>query len=126
MRLWHGVVGFVGAVLLSACGGAAAGESCSGTGFLCDSKSTALECRQDTRKWTALPCRGPAGCAVSNDKVTCDQSLDQEGDACAAKDEASGICAHAGTALLVCRDGKFVKTQDCTTCTADSSGLHCM
>jgi hypothetical protein len=124
MRLRHGVVGFVGAVLLSACGGAAPGGSCTGTGFLCDNKSTALECRDG--KWNALPCRGPGGCSVSSDKVTCDQSLDQEGDACAAKDEEAGICASTGNALLVCRQGKFVKTQDCAACTVDSSGhLNC-
>jgi hypothetical protein len=60
--------------------------------------------------------------------VKCDQSLDQEGDACSVKDEqtGAGICAPGGNAVLVCRQGKFEKNQDCTSCTSDGTTVHCM
>src|SRR3712207_3334528 len=81
--------------LLLACGGPKVGDDCSTEGFACQDATNALECRLGA--WRALPCRGPGGCAVNGNKVSCDMSLNRENDACAATTEGQGLCDQSGT-----------------------------
>lgn len=108
---------------LVACGAPAAGDDCSTQAYFCGDPSTALECRDGT--WTALPCRGPGGCADSAGAITCDVSAAVAGDACAASSDGRGVCAQGGTALLECRQGAFVQTASCSRCSEDAGRLVC-
>lgn len=125
MRLPHVFSALLCTVLLAACGGgsAKAGDTCNAEGFLCADQVTALECR--LHKWTALPCRGPKGCYVKTNLVNCDAANNQEGDACSATVEGKSICAPAGTAVLTCRNGTFVRTNSCSSCTVAGDEIHC-
>lgn len=111
------------AMLLVACGGAKAGDSCDKTGFLCQDTTTALECR--VGKWTALPCRGTGGCTKAGDTIKCDMSANNAGDACASTAEGKGICTTSGTATLECRQGTLVQTNVCSTCTTSGDQIYC-
>ncbi|MBX5484731.1 MAG: hypothetical protein IRZ16_23150 [Myxococcaceae bacterium] len=91
--------------------------------MLCNNATSALECRLGT--WRELPCRGPGGCTVTNNKITCDMSLNLEGDACAASTEGQGICATTGDAALTCRSGTLVKTNSCSSCTTSGDQVIC-
>ena len=123
MRLSLAALSIAVSILASACGGASVGGSCNTDGLACEDSSNALECRVGT--WRALPCRGPGGCKVSNSKVTCDMSLNHEGDACAASTEGQGICDPSGTAALTCRSGTLVKTNTCSSCTTTGDQIIC-
>jgi hypothetical protein len=123
MRISHIVVAFLCAVGLAACGGPKAGDSCDAEGFLCADQTTALECRTGT--WRALPCRGPAGCTVSNSRVSCDMSKNVAGDACAASTEGQGLCNATNNGTLVCRQGTIVAQDTCTSCTVSGDQVIC-
>lgn len=108
---------------MAACGGAAVGDSCNQTGFLCQDKGIALECKSG--KWAALPCRGSSGCERSGDTVKCDMSGNQAGDACASTAEGKGLCAPGNKATLECRSGQLVETNTCQSCTVQNNQVLC-
>lgn len=110
-------------LLATACGSPKAGDTCDTTGFLCESKTVALECKVGA--WVSLPCKGPGGCAREGDTVKCDMSLNVEGDECASSAEGKGLCTSDGLATLECRDGKLVKTNTCRTCTVTGDQVIC-
>lgn len=110
------------AFFLAACGAPEAGDECNSNGFLCADATTALEC--SVGKWRALPCRGPSGCEVEDNRVTCDMSLNQAGDACASSTEGAGLCEPSGTSALQCRSGVLVQTS-CTSCTTSGEEIIC-
>jgi hypothetical protein len=112
----------LGSLLLSACG-AKAGDSCSGSGYLCSSDKEALECRD--KVWRALPCKGESGCTESGDTIQCDMRGNDDGDACAASAEGSGMCTANGRAVLECRMGVLVQVKLCSVCTMDSNRVTC-
>jgi len=122
MRLPFALLPLFGSLVLAACGGPAPGDSCSTNGFLCATENSAMECRLGT--WRELPCRGPQGCRVEGDTVSCDMSLNREGDACAATTEGAGICESSGFAALQCRQGTLIRTP-CTTCTVSGEQVLC-
>jgi hypothetical protein len=107
-------------VVLASCGGASPGGSCDVTGFLCFDATSAMECQLG--KWVQLPCRGPSGCQRMDTTVTCDMSLNMEGDACASTAVGSGICSTDMMATLECRadtttnTNTLKKTNTCRTC----------
>lgn len=106
-----------------------AGDTCNTTGFLCESASSALECR--VGKWVSLPCKGTAGCKREGETVKCDMSGNVEGDACASSAEGKGMCTADGKATLECRTpqtesvSKMVKTHDCRTCSIVDGNVKC-
>ncbi|MGQ0506523.1 MAG: hypothetical protein ACT4TC_14515 [Myxococcaceae bacterium] len=113
---------------VSACGGAVVGGGCNATGFLCDSATTALECRDNV--WTELPCKGPGGCALTKDAqnketVKCDMRLNTAGDACASSAENKGICSADGKAVYECRSGFLAQTATCSSCTVQADKISC-
>lgn len=122
MRLTSAIFALTSAVLFAACGGTQAGDDCNTNAFLCADQTTALECRLE--KWRALPCRGPTGC-TDDGEVTCDMSQSREGDACAASVEAHGVCDPTGTAVLTCRNGTLIKTNDCSRCSVVAGQISC-
>ncbi len=84
------------------------GDSCKPPSGKCTGASEALACVRGTV--TRVECRGPAACKPKGSSVTCDQSLASEGDTCIA----SGVaCTVDHSALLICKDGKFVRGADC-------------
>ncbi len=106
-----------------ACGTPAAGETCNTTGFLCESGTSALECKLGT--WTSLPCKGTNGCKREGDVVKCDMTGNAENDACASSAEGKGLCTLDLTATLECRDGKLIKTNTCRTCSVSGDLVTC-
>jgi hypothetical protein len=109
---------------LAACGAPKAGEKCNEVGFYCVADKIALECRSGA--WRELPCRGPDGCKVVGKEVHCDPSQDLAGDACASTVEGKAICEPTGLAVLECRQGEFVKTLTCRTCTSSATEISCV
>ncbi len=108
---------------LWACGGPQAGEACNQQGFLCADSTAAIECKNAV--WTAVPCRGPAGCQNQNGQITCDLTGSQPGDLCASTAEGKGICAAAGNALLECRSGAWAQSKTCTSCATSNDEVKC-
>ncbi len=113
----------VSAFLLGACGGPDAGDSCNTNGFVCGDDKTVLECTSG--KWRSIPCRGAGGCSVNNNRVSCDVTRNQAGDACASANEGQGICHPNGSATLECRNGVFVQTNTCSSCTVSGERVVC-
>ncbi|QSQ26969.1 hypothetical protein JY651_19515 [Pyxidicoccus parkwayensis] len=112
----------VGSLLFAGCG-QKAGDSCEGSGFICQEDVLALECRSGT--WREVPCRGPLGCRESADAVRCDTSNNQAGDACASSAEGKGVCRRDGLAVLECREGVLVETATCSSCTVQGDQVTC-
>ncbi|PTL77295.1 hypothetical protein [Vitiosangium sp. GDMCC 1.1324] len=112
----------LGSLLLSGCG-TQAGDSCSGSGYLCASEKEALECRD--KVWRALPCKGPAGCSVSAQSINCDMTGNVDGDACAASAEGRGLCTADRKAVLECRMGTLVQVKTCSACTMSGDLVTC-
>jgi hypothetical protein len=123
-RAWPlaALAGLVAALGLG-CGPPRAGEGCKGTGFACADATAALECRSGT--WTELPCRGPGGCAEVGSQVSCDQSADVAGDACAEPLESEGLCGPGGTSVLQCHAGTLVTTASCQSCAVVAGLVTC-
>ncbi|MFP2930889.1 hypothetical protein ACLESO_37955 [Pyxidicoccus sp. 3LG] len=111
-------VSLVGSLLLAGCS-QGAGDSCEGSGFICQEDVLALECRSGV--WREVPCKGPLGCRETGDAVRCDTSNNVAGDACASSAEGTGLCNPDGTAVLECRRGILEETATCSSCT-DSGG----
>jgi hypothetical protein len=110
-------------MVLTACGGAKQGATCSTNGFLCADTTAALECQGGT--WVSLPCKGTGGCKREADVVKCDMSADEEGDNCASTAQGRGLCTKDGLGTLECREGKLVKTNTCRSCMVNGDQVVC-
>ena len=92
--------------------------------FACavDKKST-LRC--ETTGWTlARKCLGPEGCTSGWNSIKCDDSVQDLGDACT-KDDAAA-CSTDGKTILLCKDGKFIKSRICPkACKISYSTIEC-
>lgn len=95
------------ALAVAACG-MREGDSCSSPKGKCTSATEALACVDGVIK--RVSCRGAAACKDTGSKLSCDQSLANEGDACIGSGSA---CSVDRKAFLTCRDGKFVRGADC-------------
>ena len=113
----------VGFFLLPGCGGADAGDSCEGSGYICSSETQALECRQS--RWRVLPCRGISGCQEANGSIKCDTTNNMAGDNCALSAEGRGLCRDDGKAVLECRMGVLVETETCVSCSELGTQIVC-
>lgn len=67
-------------------------------------------------------CKGLHGCRQLGDKLDCDRSLADIGDACSAAEKA---CNPTKKMLLTCKDGKFAKSKDCS-CATFVDNVQCM
>jgi hypothetical protein len=107
------------------CGGGTpkVGDACSQAGFWCESGAAALECRMGFV--VNLPCRGPGGCQRMGSSIHCDMTNNLEGDLCASTADGLGLCTPDGKATLECRQGAFVKTNTCTSCTVNGDRALC-
>lgn len=115
-------VSVVGSLLFAGCS-QGAGDSCDGSGFICQEDVLALECRSGT--WREVPCRGPLGCRETDDAVRCDTSNNRAGDACASSAEGKGVCRADGRAVLECREGVLVETASCSSCKVEGDEVTC-
>jgi hypothetical protein len=69
-----------------------------------------LQCSKN--KWTLVQnCLGDRGCVKDKQKVTCDNSVANVGDAC--REEEDYACAADGKTALACRKGQFVLASPC-------------
>lgn len=94
------------------------GDACMGATeeeYACSvDKSRALLCKNG-RFERYLECRGPSGCALLGQQVSCDTSVAQKGDPC--KVQGASACSVDQKEMFVCRDGKFASYRFCR-------GLH--
>jgi hypothetical protein len=121
-RSFLAAVSLVAPLLLAGCG-QSAGDSCEGSGFVCQEDVLALECRGGV--WREVPCRGPLGCRETDDAVRCDTSNNRAGDACASSAEGKGLCRADGRAVLECRQGVLEETATCSACTVTGDQVTC-
>jgi hypothetical protein len=86
---------------------AAAGDVCTIVkDMLCSADAKAMMTCNDMFRWTAFEtCHGEKGCVVAEKKVTCDNSVAAEGEAC--MEEQDYACAADGKSALVCHRRAF-------------------
>jgi hypothetical protein len=87
----------------------AVGRPCTRGQAACTDARSGLFCAPDGT-YRAVPCRGRDGCRPEGAKVSCDQSIAVEGDACT---EPGFACTEDKKTDLTCRDGVFVRAQTC-------------
>jgi len=87
------------------------GERCMPGGRACGADGArGLSC--EGGKWVAWrACKGARGCVATHDRVECDATRADVGDACAADD--AFACTTDGAALLACRAGRMQITRSC-------------
>jgi hypothetical protein len=97
---------------LLACKGTkpAGGEACATEGDnACETPTTHLACRGG--KWAAFPCKGPTGCKVEGDLVTCDATIAEADTPC--DDVGNGACSVDKKSYLECKSDKWQLVNDC-------------
>jgi hypothetical protein len=78
-----------------------------------DDKKTLLIC-DGTSLYAGSSCKGPMGCQVIANKVTCNNDVADLGDPCPAKpDEKDYACSSDASMLLICKDHKMVGFNSC-------------
>jgi hypothetical protein len=80
------------------------GSSCDKGDARCVDRGRALACQDG--KFIETPCRGPGGCTLAGESVTCDVTHNRLGDACTTDDEGAASCAGADR-MLLCRGGSY-------------------
>jgi len=80
------------------------GSSCDKGEARCIDKQSQLVCQSG--KYIAAPCKGPRGCGITPDGISCDISANQPGDVCSTDEEGASSCIDAKT-KIVCTGGKF-------------------
>ena len=87
-----------------------------------------LICKQHTMQRFYF-CRGPAGCASGGGKLSCDNSIAKQGDACDKKLEGQAFaCSADASEILICRGGAFVHEESCKAgkrCSSEGGGTQC-
>ncbi|MFO0663653.1 MAG: hypothetical protein U0174_06855 [Polyangiaceae bacterium] len=115
MRLQRIVVSVVvtGAlvVLGAACKPKLGGACKPGKDSCIDSK-TAMHCGKDNT-YVQVKCAGTLGCLKFGSRVSCDDSVAEDGDACMGDSEEEYACNKGKKKAVVCRDGKFTTHLDC-------------
>ena len=86
------------------------GESCSGLDTRCYGKDARVVCVLGT--FVEWPCKGPAGCKVEGECVSCDISGNAAGTPCPASEDGTAACRADQPLLVQCRGGKYVE-RDC-------------
>ncbi len=85
---------------------AKAGDACTKGTASCADASNELTCQDG--KLIQAPCRGPKGCAVAAEKLTCDIAANKAGDVCSTDDEGNTACSADGKSVVACKKGKYV------------------
>jgi hypothetical protein len=88
-----------------------AGGKCNVGQALCESAGGVLACQGGV--FVSSHCRGPNGCTKLGNKVTCDDSIADEGDTCLMSESENHACSVDKKKHLVCEDGKFKTVQLC-------------
>lgn len=73
-------------------------------------------------------CRGQQGCAAAGGKLSCDQTIAQQGDACDRGLDGHVACSLDRKALLRCDGARFVPSEKCkpgTVCTVSGQSTSC-
>jgi hypothetical protein len=99
------------------------GDPCAGADFAsCSVDGKAMLDCKDGKLSMADPCRGPLGCHVEDDRVHCDMSVADPGDAC---DGDVGACTADRRGYLECQSGKFALTRRCQECKLAEGQVVC-
>ncbi len=82
-----------------------------------------LKCKS-TKMATFLNCRGAHGCRKEGEKINCDDSLAQVGDACVDDDDPA--CSMDKKALMKCKSHKMVESKKCKGgCAITADAIEC-
>jgi hypothetical protein len=92
-------------LLVAGCCKKKPGDSCTGADPSCLDESNLLVCEKGT--FISTPCKGPNGCKVENNLLTCDISGNAAGEPCGSSDEGDSACGVDGKSQVTCKDGKY-------------------
>jgi len=88
-----------------------AGKKCQVGQVVCEDPANVLACQGGV--FVEAHCRGPAGCTKLGTKVTCDDSIADEGDPCLDAESENRACSTNKKKSLLCDAGKFKAIQFC-------------
>src|SRR3954463_14826865 len=88
-----------------------AGAKCTVGQALCEDTSAVLACQGGV--FAESHCRGPNGCSKLGNKVTCDDSIADEGDSCLTGETENHACSVDAKRHLLCESGKFKTIEMC-------------
>jgi hypothetical protein len=90
-----------------------AGGKCQLGQAACTDPRNALACQGGV--FVDIPCKGKGGCVLDRvtKKVTCDDSVAEEGDGCLMSDSDNWACSPDNTKALICKSGKFALNLNC-------------
>lgn len=81
------------------------GDACQKGQAACLDEKNELACQDG--KLVAAPCKGPLGCKVEGNKLTCDISGNAAGDSCSTDYEGHAQCGGDGKSKVTCVKGKY-------------------
>ena len=87
------------------------GAKCEMGQALCEDTANVLACQGDV--FVEAKCRGPGGCSKLGSKITCDDSISEEGDICLEAGSENRACSGDKKTSLLCSAGKFKAVQTC-------------
>jgi hypothetical protein len=96
-------------LILGGCCKKKPGDSCTGADPSCLDESNLLACEKGT--FISTPCKGPNGCKVEDNLLTCDISGNTAGDPCATADEGDAACSVDKKSQVACKGGKYEVAQ---------------
>jgi hypothetical protein len=96
---------------IAACSKPKPGGKCDVGQAICENSSTVLACQGDV--FVQASCHGPGGCTKLGTRVTCDDSIANEGDRCLESGSENRACSGDHATSLLCRGGKFTPVQVC-------------
>src|SRR5437867_2729578 len=88
-----------------------AGSKCKVGQVVCEDAANVLACQGGV--FVEAHCRGAGGCSKLGTKVTCDDSIAEEGDPCLDAESENRACSTDKKKSLLCEDGKFQTVQLC-------------
>lgn len=94
-----------GLVFTGCCSKAKPGDPCTSGKASCLDKSAELVCQDG--KFVSSACKGPKGCYTSGDKLMCDISGNNDGDACPRENDGNAQCTADHKTIVVCHSGKY-------------------
>jgi hypothetical protein len=106
MRPIQSIPAFLSLLLVASCK-PGPGSSCDKGEARCIDRQNELVC--DQGKFILAPCRGPRGCGLTPNGVSCDITANKHGDACSRDEEGASACTDTKT-KITCTSGKFAAT----------------
>ena len=103
---------FVTALALAAgCNKPRPGGKCEVGQAICEDTANVIACQGDV--FVEARCRGPGGCSKLGSRITCDDSIADDGEVCLESGSDNRACSSDHKTSLFCAAGKFKAVQTC-------------